>query len=296
MKLRKILSYCLCLCFLFACQKTTVSTEKKTIYTSFFPIYDLTKRIVGEKMDVKMIIQNNEEPHSYELKSSTMVALKKSDLIVYNGAGMETFIADLKNTMQEDKFLDLSSGLALLTTSKEDKKSVNPHTWLSIRNAIKQLETLKDKVCEIDSNNSAYYQSNYEKAIAEFKSLDQKFVDELNKVKRKEKYFVVSHAAFNYLAHDYGLKQVAVTGISPEEEPTAKQLKKIADFVHEKQIKTIFFEGKATPKVALTLAKNAGVKTDSIYTMENVTTEEMQQGYLKLMELNLLALVRAFNE
>ena len=56
---------------------------------------------------------------------------------------------------------------------------------------------------------------------------------------------MVSHAAFNYLADDYGLKQVAVTGISPEDEPTAKQLKTIADFVKDKHISTIFFEGKA---------------------------------------------------
>lgn len=60
---------------------------------------------------------------------------------------------------------------------------------------------------------------------------------------------MVSHAAFNYLADDYGLKQVAVTGISPEDEPTAKQLKTIADFVKDKHISTIFLKERLHQKL-----------------------------------------------
>ncbi|MFR8806201.1 MAG: metal ABC transporter solute-binding protein, Zn/Mn family [Lactobacillus iners] len=63
----------------------------------------------------------------------------------------------------------------------------------------------------------------FEKAQSEFKSLDN--LKTVAKFKGKDKYFVTSHAAFNYLARDYGFKQVAVTGISIDEEPSAKQLK-----------------------------------------------------------------------
>lgn len=132
--------------------------------------------------------------------------------------------------------------------------------------------------------------------LKEFKALDEKFAKELEGIDENKRYFVVSHAAFNYLADDYGLKQVAVTGISPEDEPSAKQLKTIADFVKEHDISTIFFEGKATPKVAETLAKNTNTKTGTLYTMENLTKEEAEMGYLKLMEENLKALKESFNE
>ena len=98
------------------------------------------------------------------------------------------------------------------------------------------------------------------------------------------------------MADDYGLKQVAVTGISPEDEPSAKQLKTIADFVKAHNIKTIFFEGKATPKVAETLAKNTNTKTSTLYTLENLTEEEAQKGYINLMRENLKNLVASFNE
>lgn len=272
---------------------------KKVIYASFYPVEDLTKRIVGDKMEVRTIIKANQEPHSFELSTDDMKNLTGADLIVYNGAGMESFIDDLKKSINDDdKFLDLSQGLSLLDSSDEasEQKSINPHTWLSIKNAMEELDTIYKKVSSIDPANDAYYKANLDKSVKEFADLDKEFEDELSKVKSKDKYFVVSHAAFNYLADDYGLKQVAVTGISPEDEPSAKQLKTIADFVKAHKIKTIFFEGKATPKVAETLAKNTNTKTSTLYTLENLNEEEAQNGYINLMRENLKNLVASFNE
>ncbi len=320
-------------------QESTDDSSKKTIYTTFFPVYDLTKRIVGDKMNVKMIIKGNQEPHDFELKAKDMATMSKADLFVYNGAGMEAFIPDLKNAVGDDsKFLDLSQGLELLEhksepaedglhdaassdeyqvvkddTKDSDKSghehthehshnhghehgNVNPHTWLSIKNAMEELDTIYQKLATMDPDNAQYYKDNYAKSLAEFKQLDAKFQDKLSTVPADRRYFVASHAAFNYLARDYGLKQVAVTGISPEDEPTAAQLATISDFVKKHNITTIFFEGTATPKVAETLARSTGAKTSSLYTMESLTDDEVNMGYLALMEKNLDALMESFGE
>ena len=251
-------------------------------------------------MEVRQIIEGNQEPHDFELQAKDMAKISNADLIIYNGANMEAFIDDLKEVAgDEKKFLDLSKGLTLLTkgdNSETDKARVNPHTWLSIKNDIVELSSIYKKVSSMDPKNEKFYRENLNKSVEEFKNLDNKFQQELSKITDREKYFVVSHAAFNYLARDYGLKQIAVTGISPDEEPSAKELKVIADFVKANNIKTIFFEGKATPKVAKTLAESTNTKTDTLYTMENLTPEEMQKGYLELMEENLEALMRSFNE
>lgn len=174
--------------------------------------------------------------------------------------------------------------------------AVNPHTWLSVKNAMEQLDTICRKLSAIDPANKTYYEQNLQKSLKEFKALDDEFTKVLSGIKKKDKCFIVSHAAFNYLAHDYGLKQIAVTGISPEDEPTAAQLKKIADFVKEHGIKTILFEGKTTPKVAETLAKNTGTKTGTIYTLENLTEEEAKLGYIELMRRNLRELEKVLSE
>lgn len=277
--------------------KKEQNKEKRIIYTTFFPIYDLTKRIVGDKWEIRTIIENGEEPHDFELKTNDMKELTKADLIIYNGAGMESFIQSIKDSIKkENKFLDLSVGLTLLKTSNDENAAVNPHTWLSPKNAVFELESIYKKVSSLDNENEEEYKENFEKAKKEFLELDEYIKKELVNIPEEKRYFVVSHAAFNYLAHDYNLKQVAISGISPEEEPSANELKKIADFVQKHNIKTIFFEGKATPKVAKTLAKTAGVKTDTLCTMETVTEEEKNRGYLELMKENIENLVRSFNE
>ncbi len=304
---------------------TTQSGAKKTVYTTFFPIYDLTKTIAGDKMNVEMIIAGNQEPHDFELQASEMGKISEADLIVYNGAGMESFIDDLKETANDDsKFLDLSEGLTLLKSENDDEEEehehehsgsedhdeeseehehhhhhhggINPHTWLSIKNAKMELNAIYEKLSSIDPDNAEYYKKNLDEATAKFDALDKKFQEKISSVPADQRYLIVSHAAFNYLANDYGLKQVAVTGISPEDEPSAQQLATIADFVKQHKVSTIFFEGKATPKVAETLAKNTGVKTASIYTMESVTDEEKDLGYLGLMERNLDMIMKSFDK
>lgn len=301
--LKRILSLILTASILGACSvaPTTASKQGGLIYTTFYPVYDLTKRIVGDKMEVKMLIKANEEPHSFELKAIDRAALHDADLIVYNGANMENFIPDLRASLKDDKkFLNLSQGLTLLENKSDlddgEHNSVNPHTWLSVKNAMEQLYTIYERMAVIDPANEKYYKTNLDKSLAEFSELDKKFTETIGKISKKEKYFVVSHAAFNYLAKDYGLKQVAVTGISPEDEPTAAQLKKIADFVKSNGIKTILFEGKTTPKVAETLARETGTKTDTIYTLENLTEEEAKMGYIHLMEHNLQTLAKVLSE
>ncbi len=276
------------------------SAAKPVVYTTFFPVTDLTSRIVGDKMEVRTVIKGNQEPHDFELQTSDRAEISKADLIVFNGAGMEGFIDDLRDAVgDQGKFLDLSQGLTLLQSkdaADADHAAVNPHTWLSVKNAQVELKSICEKVSAMDPANAAYYRGNLEAAQAEFKMLDERFESELSSVPAEKRYFVASHAAFNYLADDYGLKQVAVTGISPEDEPSASQLATISDFVKQHGISTIFFEGTATPKVAETLARSTGARTSTLYTMERLTDEEAALGYLGLMERNLTNLMESFSE
>lgn len=272
--------------------------KKPLLYATFFPVADLSRQIVGDKMEVKSVISGSQEPHDFELQTAQRAELSKADLIVYNGAGMEGFIDDLRESLGKDeKFLDLSQGLTLLKNkdaARTDNTAINPHTWLSVKNAQIELQTIYEKVSAIDPDNASYYRENLKKSQEKFQALDKKFQQEIAKIPAEKRYFVASHAAFNYLADDYGLKQVAVTGISPEDEPSANQLATIAEFVKKHQISTIFFEGKATPKVAETLARTTGAKTGTLYTMEHLTKEEENLGYLGLMQKNLTNLMESF--
>jgi zinc transport system substrate-binding protein len=103
---------------------------------------------------------------------------------------------------------------------------------------------------------------------------------------------VTSHAAFGYLAARYGLHQVAITGLDPEAEPSARRLASLAELVRRSGTGTVFFERLVSPKLAETVAREAGATAAVLDPIEGLTPSESQSGatYLSLMRQNLAAL------
>jgi len=123
--------------------------------------------------------------------------------------------------------------------------------------------------------------------------LDQKYTDVLENAAQKN--LVVSHQAFGYLARDYGLTQTAIMGLSPDAEPRAQDILKIAKYVKDNGVKYIFFEELVSDRLAKTLASEAGVDTMVLNPLEGLTKEQEKNGdtYLSLMESNLQNLTKA---
>ena len=114
----------------------------------------------------------------------------------------------------------------------------------------------------------------------------------------KGKEIVVAHEAFAYLCRDYDLHQLGIEGVFADSEPSPAKMKEIIDFVKEHQVKVIFFETLASPKVAEAIAKETGASTDMLNPLEGLTEEEIAAGkdYLSVMRENLESLKKAFVE
>ena len=106
---------------------------------------------------------------------------------------------------------------------------------------------------------------------------------------------MTSHAAFGYLAASYGLEQVPLTGITPEAEPSAKEIESLVEKVRQQGATTVFFETLVSPKLAQTVAREAGAKTAVLDPIEGLTKDESAAGadYFSLMRANLAALRKA---
>ena len=111
-------------------------------------------------------------------------------------------------------------------------------------------------------------------------------------LKPNKKSFVTQHAAFNYLALDYGLKQVSISGLSPDAEPSAARLAELTEYIKKNKISYIYFEENASQALANTLSKETGVKLDVLNPLESLTEEATKAGedYISVMEKNLKAL------
>ena len=92
----------------------------KTIYTTIYPIYDFTKKIVGDKMNVVYLESGNQSAHDFEPSAEDMKNITNADLFIYNGAGLESYIDKVKSAINKDiKFVEASEGVSLLANHEE---------------------------------------------------------------------------------------------------------------------------------------------------------------------------------
>ncbi|WP_036729976.1 metal ABC transporter substrate-binding protein [Peptoniphilus mikwangii] len=307
--------------------KTDEETEGKLkVYASIYPMYDFADKIGGDKIDLNLVIPNGQEPHDWEPSQDDIKKLENADVFIYNGAGLESWTDDVLSSVNNKDLavVEASDRIELIEGQhhhheeheeveehnhhheeheeakehnhhheEEHEHGLDPHVWISPKNAIIELENIAKAFSEKDPGNAQYYNANLEKYKAEFEQLDKLYAEELAKVPNRT--IVVSHEAYGYLCHEYGLEQVGIEGVNAESEPDAKTMAQIIEFVREKGINTIFTEELIEPKVADTIAAETGAKTVVLSPLEALSEEEIEAkaDYVSIMKSNLEKLVEA---
>lgn len=174
-----------------------------------------------------------------------------------------------------------------------DHDGLDPHVWLNPMLAQKEMAAIAEGLKQADPANAEAYAKNLETYKAQFEKLDQTYRTTLSAVSKKD--IVVAHAAYGYLCDAYGLNEIAITGLSPNDEPSPETMANIVKVIKEKGIDTIFFETLASPKVAQTIADETGAKIAALNPIEGLTDEDVKVGkdYFSLMADNLAALETA---
>ena len=263
--------------------------KKVNIMVSVYPLKEFADKIAGDKAEVSCMVPDNMEPHDYEPKTKDFEALIKSDAFIYNGLGLETWVDQVRSVIgdKELRIVDSSEGVEV----RKEGDVIDPHSWLSLKEAEKQAENIKDTLVEIDEDNKAYYEENYDAFVGELESLYNEYKKKFDNLSTKD--FVTGHAAFGYLCRDFGLQQKSVENLFAEGEPTPKQLEQLVTFCKENNIKTVFSESLASPKVSETLAKEVGAEVVPILTLES---NEDDKSYVEAMRYNLEEIYKCLSQ
>lgn len=254
--------------------------EKLNIVVSIYPLKEYTEKIAGDKAEVTCMVPDNMEPHEYEPKTKDLEVLTKGKAFIYNGLGMETWVDKVNETISDKDILIVDSSEGVQT--REEEGAVDPHIWLSLKNAEIQSENIKDTLVKLDEKNKEYYEDNYNKFKGELEELYNEYKPKFDGLSKKN--FVTGHAAFGYLCRDFGLEQRSVENLFAEGEPTPKQLEDLVSYCKENNIKTVFSESLASPKVSETLANEVGAEVVPIMTLES---KEDDKNYIEAMRYNL---------
>ncbi|WP_455538377.1 metal ABC transporter substrate-binding protein [Terrisporobacter sp.] len=270
---------------------------KIKIYTSIYPLYDFATKIGGDKVDVTNLVPAGTEPHDWEVSTNDIINLEKANMLIYNGAGIESWADKVINSLDNKDivYVKTSKNLDLHKATKEEKNKndsevYDPHTWLSIENAEKEMKNIKNALVKYDPKNSNYYEKNYNIYAKKFDKLRKEYSHTLNPIKNKT--IIVAHEAFGYLCSEYNIKQVGIEGLNPDSEPDPAKMTQIIKFAKKNNVKTIFFEELVSPKVANTIAKEINAKTRVLNPLEGLSKEQINKGedYFSIMEQNLQAL------
>ena len=288
--------------------KNEIENEKLQVKASTYPMYYVANEIGKDSIDLDMVVPVGVDPHEYDLSLKEITELEKSDLFIYNGLNLESWGEKVAQNLLSKNvdILRASDSVKALEIDEHDGEedddhghhhdSEDPHIWLDPLNMDKIAYDVKEEFIKLDSDNKETYEKNYKELSEKLKQLDSKYKETLSN--KKQNTILVSHEAFGYLANRYDLEQIAVTGISPQSEPSPKALAKLIDISKEENIKYIFFEVLANPKSVEMLAKEANLKTLTLNPLGGITQEQFKNNYdyIKIMEENLINLKKALVE
>jgi zinc transport system substrate-binding protein len=271
---------------------TNTANKKLQVTASFYPMYFFASQIGGDKADVMSITPAAAEPHDYEPTTQQIVKINQSNMLVLNGGIMEAWGNKIKDQLTGSNTLIVTAGEGLINKdlNENGQKILDPHVYMDPILAKKQVAVIEKGFEKIDPKDALYFQANAKKLEGELDQLNAEFKQGLSNCKQKD--FITSHAAFGYLAAQYGINQVSISGVSPDEEPSSQKLAEITQLVKQKDIKIIFVESLVSPKLSETIANETGAKTMVLDPIEGITSDGVKAGhtYFTIMRDNLAAL------
>lgn len=263
------------------CVKSNSNVHKTTIAVSIVPEATFVKAVVSDKADVITMIPPGSSPESYEPTPQQMA--KFSDSRVYFTIGVPAEKNNIiKNVNEKTDIVSLEDIVATKYKDLMLGEERDPHIWLSPKRAIVIVETIRDKMNEIDPANKEYYTENAKKYIDELSSINDDINDALKDVKNRK--FIVYHPAFGYLADDYNLTMYALE--NEGKEATPQNLQNMINLAKAENIKVIFYQAEIDSSQSKAFAEEIGGKTIGLDPLSGDYIKNLK-GMAKLMAENM---------
>jgi zinc transport system substrate-binding protein len=270
------------------------SSGRVRVAASFYPLAEFARQVGGERVDVTTLVAPGVEPHDYDPSPRDIAGVHDSQVFIFNGAGLEPWAEKIKNELSAGGVVVVtaSDGLLLIPAGADTPQSDgasrhDPHVWLDPVLASREVDNIKAGLEVADPEGAEIYEANATAYKSKLEELAGDYESGLKDCGGRQ--IVTSHQAFGYLAARYQLDVMAISGLSPEEEPSPQKLADIARFVRENDVRYIFFETLVSPKLADTIAGETGAKTLVFNPLEGLTEDAMAQGqnYITVQRQNL---------
>ena len=273
------------------------ASEQRDVVAAFYPLVFVAEQVGGEHVTVRDLTPPGADSHDLELSPRDVVMLQEADLIVYL-AGFAAALDQAIQPLASEQVFDVASSARLNHEEGHDEEGhdeehhehggIDPHFWLDPMRLADVADATAVRFAELDPDNAESFQQNAASLRVQLEDLDDDFQQGLADCARVD--LVTAHRSFGYLANRYGLNQVGIAGLSPDQEPSAGRLAVVADFVQDNQVGVIYYESLVDPGVAQAVANETGAATDVLDPLETLSETADGDDYFQVMRSNLAAL------
>ena len=272
------------ICFVFAalvpagCSSSGASggSGKTKVVAAFYPLAYAAEQIGGSRVSVENLTPAGAEPHDLEISPKAVADIQSADLVLLLGHGFQKQVEAAAGHGKHVLLLLDTPGLHRFPNG-------DPHVWLDP----KRYALIAERI------GAALHRPAATKAfVSRVVALDREYARGLAHCTRRE--IITSHQAFAYLGRRYHLTQVAITGLTPESEATPRDLEHVIGVAKRTHATTVYFERLVSPRLADTVAREAGARTAVLDPIEGLTKGRQARGesYFTLMRDNLASLRR----
>ncbi|WP_295158042.1 metal ABC transporter substrate-binding protein [uncultured Brachyspira sp.] len=302
-----------------SCRNTNTNTNddnKIKASVSIFPIYDFTRNIAEDNINLQMIIKPGIEIHSFNSTPADIINIQNSDVFIYIGGESEKWAEKIIASIDTNgkKIIRLMDYVNVLDEEiaegmeedeehnhndehNHDEDVYDEHIWVSPKNAVLIVNTICKALSDIDASNADIYKANADKYNQKLLALDNEIREALNSSKRKNIVFG-DRFPFRYLTEEYGLEYRApFKGCSSQSDASPKTIAYLINYIKDNNIPYLYYIELSNGKIADILIEHTGINKLKLHSVQNITKEEfdLNASYLSIMRDNLESLKKGLN-
>ncbi|MBI1819429.1 MAG: zinc ABC transporter substrate-binding protein [Nitrospirae bacterium] len=280
----------------------TAEEPKLTVVTTLPVLKDFVEQIGQSRVAVTTLLTGMESEHTYTPKPGDILAVKKGQVLVQIGLGLEVWVQGLIANAE-------NPGLLLITTShgipliREEEKQIedpdhgnheggNPHVWLDPENAKSMVRLITDGLIKKDPAGKEFYLKNQGRYLMQLDEMEKRLQGEVKNLQYKT--IITQHPAWPYFARRFGFKVAGNIIAQVGSEPSAKQIAALTRLIQKEHIRVIIAEPQLSNKIPQTLASEAGV---ALITLSPLTGAiPGTDTYISLIEYNVHEIIKAVRD
>jgi len=257
------------------------------VVTTFSTLNSFVEAVGGNRVRVHNLVPVGASPEEYLPSPQDVAALADAQLLVENGAGIETW---LQRTIQNAgnaklRVVVLSQGLRHI--------DANPHLWMDPVLARAYTNKVREALASLDPAHGAEYVRNTDAYKRQLETLQRDIAREIATIPPRQRTMIVFHNAWQYYNDRFGIRTVGVIELSPGQEPNPKYIGDLVDLARKYNVRAVFAEPEYSPKLAQTLAKSAGIRTVTNLYDDSTGNDPRVRDYISMLRYDTGVIVRA---